>query len=71
MQDTLNTTLMSPMIVRQAFSDPLKYSILPPPYHKFLETVCINCKLGETPLSKAEYIKMAQRIAKNANNLGD
>ena len=59
------------MIVRQAFSNSPKYSILSPPYHKVLETVCFNCKLGETPLSKLEYIKMTQRITKNTNTLGD
>jgi hypothetical protein len=39
---------------------------MPQPFHKVLETVCLNCNLGDTPLDKSDYIKLLIKIVKNS-----
>lgn len=63
-------TLMSPHI-RQPFSSSIspRLPLLSPPFQKVLETVCINCKLGETPLTKNDYIKLFIKLSKENNEM--
>ena len=64
---------MSPIIDRQSFSNSMapKLPLLQQPFQKVLETICINCKLGDTPLTKTDYVKLAEKVSKSGSEVRD
>jgi hypothetical protein len=56
---------MKMMKQRSSKYEETRLPLFPQPYHKILETVCLNLQLGDTPLTRQQYITLAIKVTNN------